>query len=369
MNIEIELYNDDDDYGKLKMRLNGNDEETINQIIQEASLDTWNDTWTIRHVLEKLFTNHAEFYEAIGFDSSTEHGGTGQSFNTRGFRQFCEEYFDADSIKYIDNPQHKQEICNAITPKIRDIVEEFEDTDRDTVATNTIQPVKGGERTLPEPDMVDDALLVTNDGVKKINVQEAENVDTLQEVQDQVRNDTKDVYENRLNAQVKALKNRIDQKEQELEQAKQDMFVEGLRFLDNKDNWEIRNGYLVYTDRIYIEEVTKRYTDENKRYIIKDEYSDKFWVDGVKVKINDKIKKVKYDEAYHPHALNRGVCTGTFSNEPLREGLDKVVQQMKQANLHAGAMNESETDLKQNLDEYTREPGEDDDTNNEYWEV
>lgn len=345
-------------YSYLKIETDKKDR--LRAAINEVAGSTYyvTESYKIQNSVKRLFESHGQFYDYIGFDAGREHGVTGESFDTDGWFKFIKQFFsgNAEYLNYIDDPDDLQLITDAIAQRLADILEEYESDDNEGnyVAKSQIKLDTHEPEELKDPELLEEALLIGKDSTHKIQVKELADAKNLDDVQQEVRENSKEVYKTQLDTRVRALKQQVSDLQEKLEEEKEEMLVEGMRFADNLENWKVEDGFLVYQKRINAEVATEtRYNNETPKKLT-EEAREKFWIDGLKVPLKPTIRKVKYEDAYHPHALDHGGCTGSF-NFPLKEGLDRVVEQMKQINLHRTANNDSERELKENFDEYTTE--------------
>lgn len=320
-----------------------------------------NQSMALREATKKLFGNHNDFYGYIGFEGGNEYGHTGETFNSSGFRKFLKDFFednDSGRLEYIDDPDALQQISDTLTSRIADIVQEYEEMDVDNVQARSRVTIDAGDNdTLTNPELVKDAIMVGQDGAYKLQVQELEDADNLQELEERVKGDMKDVYENQVDARVNGLKSQIKTLQNKLDEEKREMFVEGLKMIGNMDNWKVQGDRIVYQKKLVPTTVKKRRDDTV--YELTEEAKEKFYIEGLAVPIRKTVSKLNYEDAYHPNTLARGVCTGTF-REDIRDALDKAVEQMQHIDLHDAHNNDAERDFKENFDKYTKDEEESD---------
>lgn len=353
-NDQIYIKIDSDNHDKI--------EEAVESVIGDPFYDS-DEPKRPKYLLRQFFDNHADFYDSIGFNSSTEHGGTGKNFDAGGFRKFVRQFFDTESsrLKYLDPEQDAdklQLVCDAVAERVGRVIQAYEDGDTDSVvATSNIRLDSGESEELNDPDVLQEALLVTDDSAHKIEVSEVEDVDNLGDISDEITEQTKSVYETQVNARVGSLKNRIQTLEQKLEDERQEMMVKGIKLVDEMEDWEVRDGRLVYTKELHPKTVTKKYESDDTVYELTEEAQEKFYIKGLQMRIQKEVRKLYYDEAFHPHALSTKVCSGGFK-APLEEALETAVEQMRHIDLHSGSHTEAERELKDNFEEYTKTDGE-----------
>lgn len=370
----------DNNYNYIK--INSNDYEKIEEALeQELNINTGRFGFDVReedrikYTLQKFFDNHSDFYDALGFDGGVEHGVTGQTFDTGGFRQFTQDCFGERYLRNIDDEDDLQLICNAIAERIREAVENYDDNlieDEDNfVAKSTVTVDAEPSGKLTDPEMLDEAMVVADDGVHKIQVQTVEDAETLSDVKDRVEEDTKGVYETQVDAREETLKTRINNLEDQLESERKEMLVKGIKMVGSLDDWKVEGNYLKYTETVHLETARKDAQTDPRE--LTEEAKEKFYIDGIKVPIRKKIKKVKYDDAYHPHALGYGTCNGSFEADMGEEGLRAIVEQLKQADLHTTNHTDAERDMKDNWKEYIKteetEDGEEEEVTEDVWEA
>lgn len=352
---------DSDDHDKI--------EEAIGTVFGDPFYDS-DEPKDPKYVLRQFFDNHAEFYDYVGFNSGTKHGGTGKNFDRGGFREFVKEFFETDAsrLKYLDretDADKLQLVCDAVAEKLGETIAEHEDRNKDSVVAQSNIRFDSEEATeLNDPELMEEAVLMTNNSAHKIEVKKLEDADGMDDIQERVTEQTKNVYETQVKAEKQSLKNRISDLQEKLEEERQKMMVKGIELVDQMDNWKVEDGRLVYTERIHPETVQKKNDTEPPRELT-EEAKEKFYIDGLSMKINTTVGKLYYDEGYHPHALSTKTCSGSFK-EPLEEALEKAVDQMKQIDLHSFANNDAEREMKDNFDEYTKSE-EEQDENLEVW--
>lgn len=345
------------------VQIQSNDYEKIEEALQDQlgiDCGRWgyspSEEQKIKYALATMFENHSEFYEYFGFDAGVEHGPTGQDFNTGGWSQFLEDAFGVRYARYIDDEDDLQLFSDVIAKKLKEVLEAYDDKlisdEENFVASSSVTVDAEPSGTLTDPEMMDEGIFVTNDGAKKIKVEDIEDAETLQDVKDQVEEDTKQVYENQVDARLDTLKARNQRLEDKIESERKEMLVKGIKMVGNLENWEVEGRYLKYQKTVHLETAKLKEQDDPRE--LTEEAKEKFYIDGVKVPIKKDIKKVKYDEAYHPHALDWGTCTGNFKAEMSEEGLRDVIDQLKQADLHSRNHSDSERDIKNNWDEYIK---------------
>jgi len=360
-NLRIEEHN-----GYNHLKIETDDYEKIEDAIAEVCNDTWYDPRNrkkLSSALERFFDNHSDFYDAIGFEASKKHGATGKNFARGGFRKFVRDFFDDGTgrINYVNDEQRLQMVCDAIAERLGEIISEFEETatDEGYVARSQISlDTEQGGQKLRDPEMLDEAVLVAKDSAHKIKVERVEDTNSLDDIEDEVRESMRGVYETQVDARVGTLKNRIKTLESKIEEERQEMMVKGIEMIGEMDEWVVEDTEygtrLVYQKKVVPKEVTKRYNDENPKKLTV-EAKEKFYIEGLMIPIEPNVSNAKFRDAYHPNALHgTKTCTGNFS-APLEEALDKIVQQMEQINLHSHDNNSAETEFKENFDEYVKE--------------
>jgi len=374
LNVEIK-----DQSGTNKVKINSNDPEKIENALSEVQgvrTGGFNgydaeDLHYIKKELSRLFDNHSEFYDYIGFEGGTEHGPTGQTFDTNGFGKFVKEITGSNyttRLKNVDDEDTLQLICNAIADKLAEVINQYEDDleSEQYVAKSSVSIDAEPEGNLHDPELLDDAVVMTDNGVKKLQVMNVEDAEDLSDIQERMAENTKGVYETQVGAQVGTLKDRVEKLKDKLESERRNMLIKGIKLVGELDNWEVEGRYLKYTETVHLETVQKKTNDKNPVELT-EEAKEKFYIDGIKVKIRDNLRKPKYDDAYHPHALRYGTCTGSFSDEMSKEGLRNLVDQFKQADLHSGSHTDAEEDLKGNWDEYVKTDEDGDEVESTVW--
>lgn len=320
-----------------------------------------NEATRLNSVLEKLFENHSEFYDYIGFEGGNQYGHTGESFTTTGFGRFLTDFFEnneKDYIGYIEDDDALQQITDTISEKLADVLEEYEELDTDNACARSRVTIDAEEsQSLTDPELVKDTLLVGKNGTYKVQVKELEGADNLEELENRVQGDMKEVYENQVDARVNGLKNQLERMQEKLDNEKREMFVEGLKMIGDMDDWKVEGDRIVYKKKLVPKTVKKRHEDEIRE--LTEEAKEKFYIEGLAVPIRKTVSKLKYEDAYHPNTLATGVCTGTF-REDIRDALDKAVKQMQHIDLHEANNNDAERDFKRNYEDYTKDPEESD---------
>jgi len=351
----------EDGYNYIKIQ--SNDYELIEDAIEEElGIDTgrWGydprEEDRLKYSLTRFFDNHSQFYDYFGFDAGVEHGPTGQEFNTGGWRTFLQDAFDVRYLRRITDDDDVQLFCDVIAQRLREALENYEDElisdEENFVAKSSVTVDAEPEGELTDPEMLDEAIMIMDDGAKKITVKDVEGAENLQDVKDQVEEDTKGVYEDQVDARIDTLKARNERLENKIESERREMLVKGIQMVGNLEDWEVEGDYLVYQKTVNMENVKKKGQDNPRE--LTEEAKEKFYIDGVKVPIKKDIKKVKYEDAYHPHALSYGTCTGSFKAEMGEEGLRDVIEQLKHGDLHSRNHTECEQDIKNNWDEYIK---------------
>jgi len=323
--------------------------------------------------IERLFESHSQFYDYFGFDAGTSHGPTGQNFNTGGWRQFLNDVFDTRYVRHIEDEDDLQIFSEVIAERLRDLLESHDDEliedDSNFVAHSSVTVDSEPSGMLTDPEMLDEAVVVTDEGVQKLKVETVEDAETLADVKDEVAEQTKGVYENQVEARVKSLKKRNERLQDKIDSERKQMLVKGIELVGELDDWEVEGDYLVYQKTVNVETAKKKRQDNQRE--LTEEAKDKFYIEGLKVPIRKNINSVKYDEAYHPHALAYGSCTGNFSADMGAEGLEDVVKQMTHADLHNNSHTDAERDMKNNWEEYIKteenEDGEEEEVTQEVW--
>jgi len=354
--MQVEIKAKHDGNAKVKIKTDNYDRlQTAVSDVTEGYLPNY-PQMRMHKALREIFDGHSDFYDYAGFEPSNSHGANGNSFDTAGFSQFLQDYFEVDYsyVDYVNETEVLQQLSDIIAEKIADILQEYEENlDGDTYAASSMVTLDAEEsKQLKNPKIVKDSLLVTEDGVHKIQMQKLQDATSMEEVEDKIKDGMKSVYENQVDARVNSMKNRIKTLEQRIEEEKQEMLVEGLQMVGNMDNWEIEGQYIVYQDRIHPEWVQKK-TDDNPPVKLTEEAQEKFYIDGLKIKITQNPKNLYFDDAYHPHALDETrTCSGSFQY-PLREALERAVEQVKHIDLHGRGHCDAERDFIQNFEEYT----------------
>lgn len=360
MRLGVEIRRED---GYNYVKIQSNDYEKIEEALEEQ-LDVncgrfgFNprEEDKLKRTLSRFFENHSEFYDYFGFDAGIEHGPTGQGFDTGGWRQFVQDAFDTSYVRYIEDDDDLQLFCDVIAKRLREALQNYEDElvsdEENFVVKSTVSVDAEPSGQLTEPEMLDDAVVITNEGAKKLQVQDVEDATNLQDVKDQVEEQTKDVFENQVEARIDTLKARNERLENKIESERKEMLVKGIQMVGNLEHWQVEGDYLKYQKTVNLETARKK-AQNDPRELTK-EAKEKFYIEGVKVPIRKNIKKVKYEDAYHPHALSYGTCTGSFKAEMGEEGLRDVIDQLKQADLHSRNHTDAERDMKDNWDEYIK---------------
>lgn len=366
--------------GNNYVQIQSNDYEKIEQALEEQlGINcgrfgfTPSDEQKLKYALQKFFENHSQFYDYFGFDAGVEHGPTGQDFNTGGWRQFLQDAFNTSYVSYIKDDDDLQLFSDVIAKKLKEALENYDDEllsdEENFVAKSSVTVDAEPSGTLTEPEMLEDAVVITNDGAKKLQVQDVPEAETLDDVKDQVEKDTKEVFENQVDARLDTLKARNQRLEEKIESERKEMLVKGIKMVGELDNWKVEGDYLKYTETVNMETIKRKEHSDPRE--LTEEAKQKFYIDGVKIPIRKKIKKVRYDDAYHPHALGYGTCTGNFRAEMGKEGLEAVIKQLKHGDLHSRNHTECERDMKDNWDEYIKteetEDGEEEEVTEEVW--
>lgn len=365
--------------GRNHVKIQSNDHKLIQEALEEIeNLKEYDlnveDENRLKYTVKKLFNTHKEFYEYFGFDAGQEHGVTGESFETQGWIKFLNDTFNKSYLKYVEDEEDLQLICDTIAQKLSDVVTEYDDQliddDEDFVAKSTVGIDAEPSGELTEPEMLDEAVVVGTDGVHKLKVHTVEDAETLEDVTRQAREDTKQVYERQVEAKVDTLKKRNQRLEEKIEEERQKMLVKGLEMVNELENWKVEDGYLKYTETIHPETVQHRDKDDDPRELTEDA-KEKFYVKGLKVEIKSHIKKPKADgdESYHPHVFDWGACSGSFKADMGKEGLEAIIEQLKHIDIHRNAQNDAERDLMNNLEEYIKTDEDGEEVQQELWDA
>lgn len=340
-----------------ELQVHTDDPERVKNALSEHNgarpwtLGRWKKT---KNVLKWLFENHAEFYDYIGFDSGNSHGGSGTNFTSNGFRHFIREFFEEDVnyLYYLEDPDSHDLVTGAVMDKLGDVLKEYEeDVDAEYTSRTRLSLEGGKSEDLRDPELVKDSILITEDNAYKFGLKKMEGATSMEEIEEKIRDGMKETYQNQKEAQVNALKNRIETLKSDMEDEKREMLVKGIKMVGDLDDWKVEGDYLVYQNKIRPKWVRKKYEDGNPKRLT-EEAREKFYIDGVKVRIRKNISEVGYEDAYHPHALSAGTCTGSWSTG-IDRVVDEVVEQLKHVDLHDRSHCDAERDLKQNFDEYT----------------
>jgi hypothetical protein len=309
--------------------------------------------------LKLFFKEQKYFYKAWGltrFDGLHEEDGNFDE-GCDGFRSFMMQYLGCD--KWIKaNEQTLAKVLNIITAKIKSQYAEFTNQTKPLQLTqHLVFPSVSTERQEEiDINMLNNAILVLNNGCYTLSLQKlkAQSLDELKlEVQQSIQN----IYD----MQLKALKDALKEKEEEIKKEIQKARFEGLKVgLAISQDWEVEDDYLIYKYKITANKV-------KKNNAIYDLDTDKFYIQGLKVPIRETLANVKCEEAYHPNVsgTNNKVCLGDLEGEPLtKQNLEKLVEELKTANLDSAYDNtEATEDLEDNFDEYITEESE-----TEIWE-
>jgi len=377
MRLSVQIQENDNGYNRVKIKTN--DRELLEDALRAVrgtdtgtyGVDT-SQPLKIKTVLRELFDKHTDFYNAFGFDAGTEHGPTGQDFNTRGWRKFCRQNFNRNYLGQIDDEEGLQLFCDVIAERLGEILEEYNDElvddDQNFVTRSTVSVDSGSPERLNDPELLDEAVVTTGDSAFKLNIEEVEDAETFEDVKKNVESNTKQVFRNQMQARLKTYKTRVENLENKIEQERRDMLVKGIQMVDELDNWEVEDGYLVYQDTVHLQTAQKKSTQGDPKELT-EEAKEKFYIDGLKVKVMNKIKSPTYEDAYHPHALSTGMCSGSFRTELSKEGLQEVVEQMRQADLHNSNHTNAERELKENFDEYIKTDEDGNEETEEVWEA
>lgn len=352
--------------GSIYVKIDSDDHEKIEEAVKEVLGDPFYDSDESKkpkYVLRLFFDNHAEFYSYLGFNSGTEHGGTGKNFDSGGFKKFVKQFFESDTsrLRYLDKEEDADQLqllCNAIAQKLGEVIQSYEGKNSDNVVAESNISLESGEaKELNDPSIIDEGVLVTGDSGFKIEVSEVDDVESLADIKDRVTEETKGVYENQVNARVGSLKKRVETLQDKLEKQRQEMMIKGIKLVDEMEGWKVEDGYIVYQETIHPTKVTKKYSDDDKIYKLTEEAREKYYIEDLKMRIEKKVTKLYFEDAYHPHALSTRTCSGSF-REPLEQALEKAVEQMKHIDLHSGTHTSAECELKENFEEYTKCDGE-----------
>ena len=285
---------DSDDHAKI--------EEAVEEVLGDPFYDS-DEAKRPKYVLRQFFDNHADFYDYVGFNSSTEHGGTGKNFDSGGFRKFVRQFFETDTsrLRYLNREEDADQlqlVCDAVAQRLGEIIQLYEDGDTDNVvAESNIRLDSGESEELNDPSVIDEGVLVTDDGGFKIEVSEVEDVESLGDVKDQITDETKGVYENQLNARVGSLKNRVQNLQDKLEEQRQEMMIKGIELVDEMEGWKVEDCYIVYQEELHPTKVTKKYESDDKVYELTEEAQEKFYIKGLKIRIEKTVNKLYFDEA------------------------------------------------------------------------
>lgn len=373
MEVTIQIVEDEYDSHRVAIETDNADylNNALNQHETTSRIETNKETPSyyskISSALGRIFKNHAEFYDHVGFDSGVIHGGTGTNFYRDGFKQFLEDHYGIDtgdfSVKYDEHDQFHQDVVDAINMKIQTVLETHE-PEQGVQARSTLSLTENDTK-LTDPSMLDDAVIVTEDNAYKLQANEVNEIDSINDMAEEVRNRHRDIYQRQVNARTASLREQVRELQEQLEENDRETLIQGIELLKD-DDWVVReiNGdtWLVYPGRIHVKKATKKYTDNDTVHTLTDEAQERFWVDRPRVRLDPQVRKIRYDDANHPHALSSGICIGRFRNMDIEKAIPQVKEQLQQANLHEYSNTDAESDLKTNFDEYTTDNEEDNGT-------
>jgi len=318
----------------------------------------------IENILQEIFEDHGEFYDYIGFEGeeATDYYRQGSDFSGRYFQQFLKDFFNL-GIGHLNlheltlTEEQAQPVTTAIAQKIADICEDTELVENGynaTASSHIKLEETGNTDRLTSPTVADDTLLVTDDGAYRVEMVETE-ADGIQDLKDTVEDAVHQTYEAQLEAQVKSRDKRIERLETKLDEERQEMFIEGLQLLDDlSDKWKVEDGKLVYEGKIHPEEVTHRHKEDFGTKVLTEEAREQFYVENPAINITPTVTSIIIQgDAHHPHVA-AGMCNGSFKAD-LREAPEKALDQLRQINLHDHNHTDAEKQVKENLEEWTKD--------------
>jgi hypothetical protein len=304
-------------------------------------------TEAIELVLQKLFGKHKNFYDMLGTPSEGYHPEDHDFYRgCDGFKHFMLKYLGTDEwVKVSD--ENLAKVLNAISSKIKAMYEEYKklvNTHLETYITFT--PASPNVQEKIDIQMLNNAILIANNGAYTLSLNKLQ-AKTLEDIKNELQESMQQIY----NMQLQALKTTIEDKLAEIEEEKAKAKLEGLKIgLSLKEDWYIEDNYLVYKHTIYATKVK----DDDKIYNLTSDASEKFFIDGLRIPLEDKIFKAFCDEAYHPNAEDGGkVCLGDLEGAEVFEVLEKLPRALEVANLDSAFPNEATEDLQDNFEEYT----------------
>lgn len=322
-------------------------------------------------LFREIFHDHGQFYDYIGMNVDDQGERANSDFTSFYFKDNLGDYYGqtADLHRLDLDDQEAQELVNVICERICDICEDTGQIEEGFTATATSQmriEETGETRRLDHPTLMKDTMLVTDDGAFKVELKETE-ADGLQDIKDNIENGIHDTYEAQLEAEVKSRDRRINRLEDQLEEEKTRMFMEGLRMIDDLDDkWVVEDGKLVYQGKVHPTEVTHRYEEDFGTKVLTEEARERFFVENPAINITPTVTSIIVKgEAHHPH-VDTGMCNGSFK-EDLRDAPQAALEQLRQINLHNHDHTDAEREVKDNLEEWTVDAEEAENTG-EVWE-
>jgi len=195
---------------------------------------------------------------------------------------------------------------------------------------------------------------LVSDKVYKVKLHET-NIETLQGLKEKTTKRIKSALETRFSVQVQALKEEIGKLNQKIEKVKNKSFVEGLKLVDNLENWKVKDGYLHYLGDIIATHVIKR--DQ----VFELNKSKEFYIEGLRVKITPNPIRAFYTDSNHPNcnvsdAVNY-VCIGDLEGKDLKTVIENLPHTLKTINLNSAFGHDHTRNLTEYLDDYVTEGG------------
>lgn len=322
------------------------DEEYLRNVMSYHDKPTIAGEQYLYEFLQKIFKDHAEFYQSLGFEYDiNKHHSDHNDFRKAcdGFENFMKEYYNALRWEKVSE-QALQEIANISTTKIRELIQKYEQA-RDThvnVSTTVSFAVLGKTEQVKGLDKIDfkitdDVLLLTGDKVYKVTLRRAEGVKSLNDIANTVANSIHSAYEVQLKSKVAVLENRVKELQEEVEQAKQRFLREGIKLaLSELQFWRIDGDYAVYSKTIYVTHIQKN----GKLYNLPEQLKH-FYIKGLKVKIRESISKAYCDKAYHANTRATEVCIGSLAGSDFITVLKKLPETLRIMNLDSAYDNDA----------------------------
>ncbi len=274
-----------------------------------------------------------------------------------GFRALLLKAFGASTWETMTDAGLER-VQDAITTKLEIIAKMLDSTETRTLASTRLISFVAEKSGAPRlelipPVLTSNPILLTGDKAYKLEMVEAEGIQSLKDITTQAALAAKGVYEATLNAKVSVLNSEISSLKDGIKKAVTNAFVEGIKTFDKlKNDWFVNDkGMIEYKNVIGGES----YKENGKIYKLPATLSKKFFIKGLQVQITDMVQTATCTESHHLNADNHGVCMGDLENADLVTVLKKLPESLKVMNADSSFGGEPEIDIRHALYGYQEE--------------